>query len=103
MQSLFWGFFLLCFVVWLIGWAVLFAEKISQKKQQQFNKWLKDMNKELKKRFSALILLITLTGCASTGSVQIKHTCPPMLREATYQAMQADELADYRIAVEQCK
>lgn len=93
----------MCFVVWLIGWVLLFAEKISQKKQQRFIKWLKDMCKESEKRFSALILLITLTGCASTGNVQIKHSCPPMLREATYQAMQADELADYRIAVEQCK
>lgn len=103
MQSAFWAFWCVCVVIWLIGWGVLIAEKISQKKQQRFSKWLKDICKESEKRFSALILLITLSGCASTGNVQIKHTCPPMLREATYQAMQADELADYRIAVEQCK
>lgn len=103
MRYLFYAFCVACVSLWLIGWGVLIAEKISQKKQQRFSKWLKDMCKESKKRFSALILLITLTGCASTGNVQIKPTCPPMLREATYQAMQADELADYRIAVEQCK
>jgi hypothetical protein len=90
-------------VVWLIGWAVLIAEKLSLKKQQKFIEWLRKMARESEKKFSALILLITLTGCASTGNVQTKPTCPPMLREATYQAMQADELADYRIAVEECK
>lgn len=103
MRYLFYAFCAVCVLLWLIGWGVLFAEKILQKKQQQFNKWLKNMCKKSEKIFLALILLITLTGCASTGNVQIKHTCPPMLREATYQAMQADELADYRIAVEQCK
>jgi hypothetical protein len=35
--------------------------------------------------------------------VQIRTECPPMLREATYKAMQADEIADYRIAVEKCR
>lgn len=35
--------------------------------------------------------------------MQIKPVCPPMLREATYKAMQADEVADYRIAVEKCR
>lgn len=50
-----------------------------------------------------LLVPIILTGCASTGSVQIRYECPPMLREATYKAMQADEVADYRIAVEKCR
>ena len=103
MQSVFWAFCCVCVVIWLIGWVVLIAEEISRKKQRKFSKWLKELVTESERRFSVLLLLITLTGCASTGSVQIKHTCPPMLREATYQAMQADELADYRIAVEQCK
>ena len=103
MQSVFWAFCCVCVVIWLIGWVVLIAEKLSLKKQQKFSEWLTRMVNELERRCLALLLLITLTGCASTGSVQIKHTCPPMLREATYQAMQADELADYRIAVEQCK
>jgi hypothetical protein len=44
-----------------------------------------------------------LTGCVNTTDVQIKPVCPPMLREATYKAMQADEVADYRIAVEKCR
>lgn len=44
-----------------------------------------------------------VSGCATTGPVEIKRTCPPMLRVATYNAMAADELADYRIAVEQCQ
>lgn len=103
MQSLFWAFCCVCVVIWLIGWVVLIAEKTSLKKQQKFSAWLMKMVNELEKRCLALLLLITLSGCASTGNVQIRHTCPPMLREATYQAMQADELADYRIAVEQCK
>lgn len=103
MQSVFWAFCCVCVVIWLIGWVVLIAEEISQKKQRKFSKWLKELVTESERRFSVLLLLITLTGCASTGNVQIKHTCPPMLREATYQAMQPDELADYRIAVEQCK
>lgn len=103
MQSLFWAFCCVCVVIWLIGWAVLIAEELSQKKQQRFSNWLKEMCKKYGHEFIALTAAITLSGCASTGNVQIKHTCPPMLREATYQAMQADELADYRIAVEQCK
>lgn len=50
-----------------------------------------------------VIALFLLAGCARTTSVQIKPVCPPMLREATYKAMQADEVADYRIAVEKCR
>lgn len=49
------------------------------------------------------IIIICLTGCCQNTSVQIKPVCPPMLREATYKAMQADEVADYRIAVEKCR
>lgn len=103
MRYLFYAFCAACVLLWLIGWAVLIAEELSQKKQQQFSNWLKEMCKKYGQEFIALTAAITLSGCASTGNVQIKHTCPPMLREATYQAMQADELADYRIAVEQCK
>jgi hypothetical protein len=47
--------------------------------------------------------LLILPSCAKPTSVQIKPVCPPMLREATYKAMQADEIADYRIAVEKCR
>lgn len=103
MLYLFYVFCAACVLLWLIGWAVLIAEELSQKKQQQLNKWLKEMCKKYGRELLALTAAITLSGCANTGNVQIKHTCPPMLREATYQAMQADELADYRIAVEQCK
>lgn len=103
MRYLFYAFCAVCVLLWLIGWAVLIAEELSQKKQQRLNSWLKEMCKKYGRELLALTATITLSGCASTGNVQIKHTCPPMLREATYQAMQADELADYRIAVEQCK
>lgn len=103
MRYLFYAFCAACVLLWLIGWAVLIAEELSRKKQQRLNSWLKEMCKKYGHELLALTAAITLSGCASTGNVQIKHTCPPMLREATYQAMQADELADYRIAVEQCK
>lgn len=103
MQYLFWGFCALCVLGWLIGWAVLIAEKMSRKRKQRFLRWLQTAANQYGKKFSALLAAITLTGCASTGCVPNKPTCPPMLREATYRAMQPDELADYRIAVEQCK
>ena len=49
-------------------------------------------------------MAITLTGCCKTGAVRIEvPTCPPMLRDATYRAMQADERRDYRIAVQRCR
>lgn len=52
------------------------------------------------------LLLMTLicSGCANNTCVPIEvPSCPPMLRAATYNAMQADERRDYRIAVESCK
>ena len=49
-------------------------------------------------------MAIILTGCCKTGVVRIElPTCPPMLRDATYRAMQADERRDYRIAVQRCQ
>jgi hypothetical protein len=50
-----------------------------------------------------LLIAQILTGCCQSSAVQIRTVCPPMLREATYKAMQADEVADYRIAVEKCR
>jgi hypothetical protein len=55
------------------------------------------------KRFCLLLIPTILCSCCPVTSVQIKTECPPMLREATYKAMQADEIADYRIAVEKCR
>lgn len=49
------------------------------------------------------LMILTLNGCAKTTCVPIEvPTCPPMLRDATYRAMQADERRDYRVAVELC-
>lgn len=103
MQSLFYLFCVVVGCVWLIGWGVLIAERITQKNISKFSKWLKKLTSQYEKGFSALIVMLIVSGCCPNGNVQIKHTCPPMLRTATYNAMQADELADYRIAVEQCK
>ena len=89
--------------IWLTGWACLIAEKILQRKQTKFSKWFKNLIEQSQKRFCLILTLITCVGCARTTSVQIKPVCPPMLREATYKAMQADEIADYRIAVEKCR
>jgi H+/Cl- antiporter ClcA len=89
--------------IWLIGWVVLFAEKILQTKQSKFSKWFNSLIEQSQKRYWVLVIVPILTGCASSTSVQIKPVCPPMLREATYKAMQADEIADYRIAVEKCR
>jgi hypothetical protein len=89
--------------IWLIGWVALFAEKILQTKQTKFNKWFKSLIEQSQKRYWVLLIVPILTGCVNTTDVQIKPVCPPMLREATYKAMQADEIADYRIAVEKCR
>lgn len=106
MQSLKW--LLLCVLsglagIWLIGLVALCVEKMSQRKQSKFNKWFKSLTKELQKKYWVLPIAIICNGCCQHTAVQIKPTCPPMLREATYRAMQADEIADYRIAVEKCK
>lgn len=103
MQSLFYLFCVVCVCIWLIGWGFLIAERTMQKSMLKFNIWFRKITKKFKNGFSVLIVLTTCVGCAKTTAVQIKYTCPPMLRTATYNAMQADELADYRIAVEQCK
>ena len=102
-KSLFWLLCVLVVFIWLIGWVALFAEKILQTKQTKFNKWFKSLIEQSQKRYWLLLIASILTGCVNTTSVQIKPVCPPMLREATYKAMQADEIADYRIAVEKCR
>lgn len=101
MQLLFFLFLSLCVGIWLIGWVCLIAEynnekikwkplRIFQTKIKKFIKWL------------CLCLILTIcTGCSQTIYVPT-NTCPPMLRKATYTAMQADERRDYRIAIEQC-
>lgn len=102
-QSLFWGVCSVAVITWLLGWACLIAEKILQRKQTKFSKWFKNLIEQSQKGFCLILTLITCVGCVKTTSVQIKPACPPMLREATYKAMQADEIADYRIAVEKCR
>lgn len=102
-QSLFLLFCAVVFALWLIGWGILIAEKMSQRKQRKFSKWFKSLIETLEGKYLVLLIPIILTGCVSSGSVQTRIECPPMLREATYRAMQADEVADYRIAVEKCK
>lgn len=103
MQSLFYLFCVVVVCIWLIGWGFLIAERITQNNASKFSRWLQNVTNRLKNGFWVLIVLVTANGCTTTGPVQIKPTCPPMLRTATYNAMQTDELADYRIAVEQCK
>lgn len=103
MQSLFYLFCVVCVCVWFIGWGVLIAERITQKNISKFNRWYSKITKKFGNGFCLLIVMLICNGCTTTGPVEIRHTCPPMLRAATYNAMQADELADYRIAVEQCK
>lgn len=102
-QLLFWFVCSLALGLWLFGWACLIAEKLWQKKQTEFSKWFRNLVEQSSRRFCLLVTATILTGCAGTGDVQIRTECPPMLREATYKAMQADEVADYRIAVEKCK
>ena len=102
-QSLFWLVCSAAVGLWLFGWVCLFAEKIMQKQQSKFSKWFKSLIESYEKRYWVLVIVPILTGCCQHTAVQIKPTCPPMLREATYKAMQADEIADYRIAVEKCK
>ena len=89
--------------IWLTGWVCLTAEKILRRKQTKFSKWFKNLIETSQKRYWVLVILAICNGCTTTGSVQIRTVCPPMLREATYKAMQADEVADYRIAVEKCR
>lgn len=89
--------------IWLIGWVFLIAEKISQQNQAKFSKWFKKLIEQSEKMFCLLVIVSTLPSCCPNTSVQIRSECPPMLREATYKAMQADEIADYRIAVEKCR
>lgn len=88
--------------IWLTGWVCLIAEKALQRKQTKFSKWFKNLIEIYEKRFYLLLIVLTLPSCCPNSSVQIRTECPPMLREATYKAMQADEVADYRIAVEKC-
>lgn len=89
--------------IWLIGWVVLFAEKILQTRQSKFSKWFNSLIETSQKRYWVILIATTCGGCCQNSGVQIKPVCPPMLREATYKAMQADEIADYRIAVEKCR
>lgn len=89
--------------IWLTGWVFLIAEKILRTRETRFNKWFKNLIETSQKRYWVLVIVPILTGCCQNTSVQIKPVCPPMLREATYKAMQADEVADYRIAVEKCR
>ena len=104
MQYLFWLFASVCVVVWLIGWVVLIAEQIEQKYNLKFSKWLTEMIEKSSKWLCLFLMTQTLLGCCPNINAPIEYpSCPPMLREATYKAMQADERRDYRIAIEKCK
>lgn len=103
MRALFYLFCVVVVCIWLIGWGFLIAERITQNSVSKFSRWWKETTKKFGSAFSVLIATLIVSGCTTIGPVGIKPTCPPMLRDATYNAMQADELADYRIAVEQCK
>ena len=104
MQLLFWLLCLAVVAIWLTGWVFLIAERIAQKvrlnKHRRFRAWMRKLCGGL----CLCLMAITLTGCCKTGAVRIEvPTCPPMLRDATYRAMQADERRDYRIAVQRCQ
>lgn len=104
MQYVFLFFCAVCVVIWLIGWVILIAEQIQQKYNLKFSKWLTEMIEKSSKWLCLFLTVTICSGCAKTGCAPIEYpSCPPMLREATYKAMQADERRDYRIAIEKCK
>lgn len=80
-----------------VGWIRLWCAKPkSVRKSRRKNKFSKG--------FCLFLIAITLTSCSRHICVPIEvPSCPPMLREATYRAMQADERRDYRIAIESCR
>lgn len=93
-----------CVVIWLIGWGLVIAEQIEQKYNLKFSKWLSEMTEKYSRWLCLFLMTQTLLGCCPNTSAPIEYpSCPPMLREATYKAMQADERRDYRIAIEKCK
>lgn len=102
-ERLFYAFCALCVAGWLTGWVMVFAEKVLPKIRWKMLRLKVKLLQALRNGLCGILAVSILTGCCSTGNVAIKHDCPPMLRAATYQAMQADELADYRIAVEKCQ
>ena len=104
MQLLFWLFLVLVVVISLIGWGCLIVEKIQQKRQIKRLQPSEQLKRKLKHGLWGLLMLTILTGCCANTGVRIEiPSCPPLLREATYKAMQADERRDYRIAVEKCQ
>ena len=93
-----------CVVIWLIGWVLVIAEQIEQKYNLKFSKWLSEMTEKSSKWLCLFLTAIICSGCSTRTCAPIEYpSCPPMLREATYKAMQADERRDYRIAIEKCK
>lgn len=104
MQLLFWLLCLAVVAIWLIGWGFLIAERIAHRPRPNTPQWLIRLANRLSKWLCLYLMAITLTGCCKTGVVRIEvPTCPPMLRDATYRVMQADERRDYRIAVQRCQ
>ena len=70
---------------------------------QKFNH-LTAIKWSVEKALGLISLALVLSGCSTHTCVPIEYpSCPPMLREKTYKAMQADERRDYRIAVERCQ
>ena len=104
MQRLFYVFCVLCVFIWLLGWVILIAEQIQQKYKLKTLKWLSKMIEKSSKWLCLFLTAIICSGCSTRTCAPIEYpSCPPMLREATYKAMQADERRDYRIAIEKCK
>lgn len=102
MRLLFWAFACACVVTWLIGWVIILVEKMPRRTKLKYYKRIRRAMNVLRNGLWAFLMTTITAGCATTGYAPI-NTCPPMLRESTYKAMQADERRDYRIAVELCQ
>lgn len=103
MRFLLWLFCVVVVCIWLIGWGIVIAERMPRKLKYRLLRLNRTIARKLCDGFWPLLMLIICSGCAQTTCVPIEvPSCPPMLRRATYNAMQADERRDYRIAVEQC-
>lgn len=93
-------------VINLVGkkFGKLTALEYAGKQRWKLYNRIKNLGWSVKKAITIPCILFLLSGCAKTGNAPIEYpSCPPMLREATYRAMQADERRDYRIAIESCR
>lgn len=96
--------FLFYAFLWFTEWGWRLADWMRRPSKSKEMKQMQRCVKMLKKKYLALILIVFLNGCCKTTVEQIEvPTCPPLLREATYKAMQTDERRDYMIAVKFCQ